>query len=271
MEGDDVKRLRELEAENAALKWIVAEQARTIDATGRLLRKNGVRPPSDGRGPRFWWAKGSRFAAPARPWGSRAAATGGVAPEQGLPHRPRAGAARARNAQRQAGPPRVEGGEARAHEAVPQAADGLHGPLSAKASNEVWSLDFVFDACLNGTELKILSVKDEFTKGVSRARGRDRLQGPRRAARAPAAHPGAGRALSQAKGLRVIVAVGYAVGEDYVDKPNASSTGRIVVCECSIPSIRARRAPTAASPMACQGARIVVRFHRNSGDGKFPL
>ena len=53
MESDDVKRLRELEAENAALKRIVAEQALAIDATGRLLRKNGFRPPSDGRGPRF--------------------------------------------------------------------------------------------------------------------------------------------------------------------------------------------------------------------------
>ena len=37
-------------------------------------------------------------------------------------------------------------------------------PLSAKAANEVWCLDFVFDACLNGTKLKILGVKDEFTK-----------------------------------------------------------------------------------------------------------
>ena len=52
MEGDDVRRLRELEAENAALKRIVAEQALAIDATGRLLRKNGFRPPSDTRGPR---------------------------------------------------------------------------------------------------------------------------------------------------------------------------------------------------------------------------
>ena len=34
METDDVKRLRELEAENASLKRIVAEQALTIDATG---------------------------------------------------------------------------------------------------------------------------------------------------------------------------------------------------------------------------------------------
>ena len=51
METDDVKRLRELEAENAALKRIVADQALTIDATSKLLRKNGFRPPTDGRGP----------------------------------------------------------------------------------------------------------------------------------------------------------------------------------------------------------------------------
>ena len=37
-------------------------------------------------------------------------------------------------------------------------------PLSAKARKEVWRLDFVFDACLNGTKLKILGIKDEFTK-----------------------------------------------------------------------------------------------------------
>ncbi|RYG28234.1 transposase [bacterium] len=34
MESDDMRRLRELEAENAALKRIVAEQALTIDARG---------------------------------------------------------------------------------------------------------------------------------------------------------------------------------------------------------------------------------------------
>jgi putative transposase len=50
MEKDDVKRLRDLEAENAALKRIVADQALVIDATGKLLRKNGFRPPNDGRG-----------------------------------------------------------------------------------------------------------------------------------------------------------------------------------------------------------------------------
>ena len=38
METDDVKRLRDLEAENAALKRIVADQSLTIDATSKLLR-----------------------------------------------------------------------------------------------------------------------------------------------------------------------------------------------------------------------------------------
>lgn len=51
METGDVKRLRDLEAENAALKRIVADQALVIDATSKLLRKNGFRPPSEGRGP----------------------------------------------------------------------------------------------------------------------------------------------------------------------------------------------------------------------------
>ncbi len=53
METDDVRRLRELEVENAALKRIVANQALEIEATGKLLRKNGFRPPSGGRGPSF--------------------------------------------------------------------------------------------------------------------------------------------------------------------------------------------------------------------------
>lgn len=37
-------------------------------------------------------------------------------------------------------------------------------PLAATGPNEVWCLDFCFDSCLNGTKLKILAVKDEFTK-----------------------------------------------------------------------------------------------------------
>lgn len=47
METPDVKRLRELEAENAALKRIVADQALVIDATRKLFRKMAYRfrPP----------------------------------------------------------------------------------------------------------------------------------------------------------------------------------------------------------------------------------
>ena len=37
-------------------------------------------------------------------------------------------------------------------------------PFAAEAPNQVWCVDFCFDACLNGTKLKILSVVDEITR-----------------------------------------------------------------------------------------------------------
>ncbi len=37
-------------------------------------------------------------------------------------------------------------------------------PFSASLPNQVWTVDFVHDACLNGTKLKILSVVDEVTR-----------------------------------------------------------------------------------------------------------
>lgn len=37
-------------------------------------------------------------------------------------------------------------------------------PLAPSSANEVWCLDFCFDACLNGTRLKVLAVVDEFTR-----------------------------------------------------------------------------------------------------------
>jgi putative transposase len=37
-------------------------------------------------------------------------------------------------------------------------------PLAATRPNEVWSLDFCYDACLNGTKLKVLAIVDEFTR-----------------------------------------------------------------------------------------------------------
>lgn len=41
---------------------------------------------------------------------------------------------------------------------------GQRVPLAATQPNHVWCLDFCHDACLNGTKLKILAVKDEYTR-----------------------------------------------------------------------------------------------------------
>jgi putative transposase len=37
-------------------------------------------------------------------------------------------------------------------------------PVAAESPNHVWCLDFCFDACLNGTKLKVLAIVDEFTR-----------------------------------------------------------------------------------------------------------
>ena len=37
-------------------------------------------------------------------------------------------------------------------------------PVSAERPGEVWCLDFCFDACLNGSRLKVLAIVDEFTR-----------------------------------------------------------------------------------------------------------
>ena len=47
METDDVKRLRELEKENDALKLLVAERDLEISAVRKLFRKNGWALPSE--------------------------------------------------------------------------------------------------------------------------------------------------------------------------------------------------------------------------------
>jgi putative transposase len=47
MENDDVKRLRELEKENEALKLLVAERDLEISAVRKLFRKNGWALPSE--------------------------------------------------------------------------------------------------------------------------------------------------------------------------------------------------------------------------------
>jgi putative transposase len=41
---------------------------------------------------------------------------------------------------------------------------GAKVPCHAAAPNQVWCVDFCYDACLNGQQLKILAVKDEYTR-----------------------------------------------------------------------------------------------------------
>lgn len=60
MQEDEVKRLRYLEAVNAALKGIVEDLGLVTDATSKLFRMNGSTPQSDRRGPQFSWTKGCR-------------------------------------------------------------------------------------------------------------------------------------------------------------------------------------------------------------------
>lgn len=47
MENDDVRRLRDLERENEALKLLVAERDLEISAVRKLIRKNGWALPSE--------------------------------------------------------------------------------------------------------------------------------------------------------------------------------------------------------------------------------
>ena len=51
MDSDDIHKLKDHPLENQALKQIVADQALLIDASKKLLRKNGLRPPTEGRRP----------------------------------------------------------------------------------------------------------------------------------------------------------------------------------------------------------------------------
>jgi putative transposase len=181
METDDAKRLRSLEAENAALKRIVADQALLLDATGKLLRKNLF-------GPRAL-ESGATFLMKERISARKSCQTMGIS-RRGYGLRPgedRDGPLR--EALRNVWRPNM--GYRMAHarvrkEFAPLNVKRVHRvwkeerlgrvkryrkrrtgnpvPLCATHPNHVWRLDFVFDSCLNGTKLKVLAVKDEFTK-----------------------------------------------------------------------------------------------------------
>ena len=53
MESDDIRKLKDLQSDNQALKQIVADQALLIEASKKLFRKNGSWPPTEGRGPAY--------------------------------------------------------------------------------------------------------------------------------------------------------------------------------------------------------------------------
>jgi len=46
-------------------------------------------------------------------------------------------------------------------------------PVTATHAGHVWCVDFCHDACLNGTKLKMLAVKDEHTQGMPGSGGSD--------------------------------------------------------------------------------------------------
>ena len=50
------------------------------------------------------------------------------------------------------------------HKARRKRRTGATVPLAATRANQVWCLDFCHDACLNGSKLKVLAVKDEYTR-----------------------------------------------------------------------------------------------------------
>jgi hypothetical protein len=51
MESDDIRKLKDLQSENQALKQIVSDQALLSEASKKLLPKDALRPSTEGRGP----------------------------------------------------------------------------------------------------------------------------------------------------------------------------------------------------------------------------
>ena len=210
MQSDDVKRLKQLEAENARLKKLLAERDLEIEVIDeRSLQKSGERAGSpcpggicDGQGPvvALVWPRPASIAAAAglhADGGARSAlAYQSVNATKDAPvlarmaelsaEYPRYGYRRIAIFLARDGHPMSFG---RAHRLwrraqlqVPRKrprkriATGRRFSLSAHhkgsrprpkaptGANQVWSYDFVFDACANGQQLKCLTVTDEWTK-----------------------------------------------------------------------------------------------------------
>lgn len=56
---------------------------------------------------------------------------------------------------------------------------GMPMPGAPNAANQLWCLDFVHDACLNGTRLKVLAVVDEFTRECLALEAATSIKAPR--------------------------------------------------------------------------------------------
>jgi putative transposase len=190
MKANDAKRLKELEAENARLKKLVANQALDIDMLKEISRREtsdpepqaqrrhdaartvrGLRTPSlQGRRhppldpaarPATSHRRGGRAACvPARVLHATARGGGGDVREDGPPAGP--------PGERQADPTAV----ARRRPAGPSEARkkrltgiGVHvGAMCPIRPNVLWAMDFQFDTTADGRTIKMLNVIDEFTR-----------------------------------------------------------------------------------------------------------
>ncbi|MGH6952056.1 MAG: IS3 family transposase [Vitreimonas sp.] len=185
-EANDVRRLRQLEAENAKLKKLVAERDLEIEVMKEIAAKKLVSVPARRAGVNYATGKGlsqrractllrvgrsalgyaSRKSAKDAPALARMAELAALYPRYGYRRIAiflrRDGHAmsfsRAHRLWRQA---RLQVPRKRPRKRV---ASGRPRPNAPTGANEVWSYDFVFDWCADGRQLKCLTVTDEWTK-----------------------------------------------------------------------------------------------------------
>ena len=181
-----MRRLKQLEAENARLKKLVAERDLEIEVMKEVAAKKLVSVPARRRQVAYGRERVCRYGGPARcsRWRDPRCATR-VARRRRM--RPRSGGCAELSAQyprygyrririflgrdghrMSLGRPTVcgerRGCRCRASGHRKRIAAARPRPQAPSGPNQVWSYDFVFDRCANGQQLKCLTVTDEFTK-----------------------------------------------------------------------------------------------------------
>src|SRR5690242_18800959 len=186
LRSEDVRRLRQLEAENARLKKLVAERDLEIEVMKEVAAKKLVSVPARrtqvvyGRERGLSARRACTLFSVARSTlgyrGRKAAADGEVMERMRAlsAQYPRYGYRRIRIFLARDGYPMSAGRAYRlwrlAKLQVPRkrgrkrVASSRPRPRAPTAMNHVWSYDFVFDRTANGQQLKCLTVTDEFTK-----------------------------------------------------------------------------------------------------------